>query len=418
MFLLICFILQNAHCQKALDNYIDIAVNNSPLIKTKYNDFLSKKEEIKSKVSLDNPELSLSLWPKPMMNVNSEQVASISLMQMFPWFGTLSSNEKMLQCSNQSAYWSYVSAVNEIEYKVKVLYYDMTLINCQIKILEQQAQIFQQTKEALTTNYTSKTNTFVPNLNDIQIKQEELALEILTQQMNLDTKKQQFNNLLHVNKQDEVILPDTIICMDNRIDISVFDSITRNNPELKTIQENNSSLYHATKMQKRMSYPMIGLGLEWMINKKTDMPKMESMNGKDMLGVMIKVSVPVYRKKYSSSISSIQYKSQSLEQDYLYKVESLKNDYLSICNDMSIERKKIELYQRQEKLTKENISLKQNTYSTMDNSIKDILDLQIKLLDYQLKILVSQTKLNSLVAKLEMMQSNNYNHILKNTDEQ
>ncbi len=416
-FILISFVIEAVHCQNALDNYIVTAINNSPLVKTKYEDLLSKQEEVKSKVLLDNPELSVSLLPKPMMNVNSEQVASVSLMQMFPWFGTLSSNEKMLLCSNQSAYWSYVSAANQVAYNVKVLYYDMTLINCQRKILEKQKQLLEQTKEAITVDYYSKNKVVATNLNDIQIKEDELELEILTLKMNLDTKKQQFNNLLHTNSQDEVVLPDTIICKDDLTSAWVFDSIISNNPELKAIQQNNSSLYHATQMQKRMSYPMIGLGLEWMINKKTDMPKMESMNGKDMLAIMVKVSLPIYRKKYSSSISSINYRSQSLEQDYLYKVERLKDDFLSICNDITIEKKKIALYQKQEQLTKENILLKQNTYSTTDNSIRDILDLQTKIFDYQLKTLVSQTKLNTLVAKLEMLQATNYNNILKSIDE-
>lgn len=417
LFILISFVVEGVYCQNALDNYIVTAINNSPLVKTKYKDLLSKQEEVKSKVLLDNPELSVSLLPKPMMNVNSEQVASVSLMQMFPWFGTLSSNEKMLLCSNQSAYWSYVSAANQVAYNVKALYYDMTLINCQRKILEKQKQLLEQTKEAITVDYYSKNKVVATNLNDIQIKEDELELEILTLKMNLDTKKQQFANLLHTNSQDEVVLPDTIICKYDLTGVWVFDSIISNNPELKAIQQNNSSLYHATQMQKRMSYPMIGLGLEWMINKKTDMPKMESMNGKDMLAIMVKVSMPIYRKKYSSAISSINYKSQSLEQDYLYKVERLRDDFLSICNDITIETKKIALYQKQEQLTKENILLKQNTYSTTDNSIRDILDLQTKIFDYQLKTLVSQAKLNTLVAKLEMLQATNYNNILKSIDE-
>ncbi len=409
--IILILLVKEVDCQNTLNDYIEIAIDNSPLIKTKYNDYLSKKEEVKSKVALENPEFSASLLPKPMMNVNGEQVASVSLMQMFPWFGTLSSNEKMLQCSNQSAYWTYVNAVNQVVYETKVLYYDMTLINCQIKILEQQKNILVDIEKTLLINYTSKGKTAIPLLNDIQIKKDELELEVLTLQMNLNTKKQQFNNLLHVNSSSDVVLLDTMTYLANEQKLYSFDSIISNNPELKTIQQNNNSLYHAIKMQKKMSYPMIGIGLEWMINKKTNMPKMESMNGKDMLGIMVKISLPVYRKKYSSSISAIQYKSQSLEQDYQYRVERLKNDFLSICNDMTIERNKIDLYQKQEGLIKENILLKQNTYSAIDSDMKELLDLQTKLLDYQLKILVSKTKINTLLAKFEMLQASNNNYL-------
>ncbi|MDO5760225.1 MAG: TolC family protein [Bacteroidota bacterium] len=211
LFLIIfLFVSALSYCQNMLDSYIDIAINNSPLIKTKYNDLLAKKEDIKAKVSLENPELSVSLLPKPMMNVNGEQIASVSIMQMFPWFGTLSNNRKMLECETQSAYWTLVNSLNDIIYNVKILYYDMTLLNCQIKTLENQKQILQQIKETLIIDYASKGQNSIPNLNNIEIKKEELDLEILTLQTTLNTKKQQFNNLLHQNLQDEILLLYTI----------------------------------------------------------------------------------------------------------------------------------------------------------------------------------------------------------------
>ncbi|MDO5760586.1 MAG: TolC family protein, partial [Bacteroidota bacterium] len=209
-----------------------------------------------------------------------------------------------------------------------------------------------------------------------------------------------------------ILLLDTIN-NDEVQEFYIFDSIINNNPELKAIQESSLSLQHAIQMQKKMSYPMIGVGLEWMINKQIDMPKMESMNGKDMFGIMLKVSLPVYRKKYSSSITSIKYKNLSLEEDFQYKIERLRNEFLSLCNDMTIERKKIDLYHRQQNLLKENISIEQNTYSTKNNNIKDLLELEYKLFDYQIKILVSQTNLNKIVAKMEQLKGEDNTYILR-----
>ena len=55
------------------------------------------------------------------------------------------------------------------------------------------------------------------------------------------------------------------------------------------------------KMDRRMSYPMIGIGLQYsVVNKVADPMGMPDMNGKDMVMPMVKVSLPLFRRKYNA----------------------------------------------------------------------------------------------------------------------
>ena len=50
-----------------------------------------------------------------------------------------------------------------------------------------------------------------------------------------------------------------------------------------------------------MSYPMIGIGLQYSLINKMDHPiGMADMNGKDMVMPMVKISLPLFRRKYNA----------------------------------------------------------------------------------------------------------------------
>ena len=76
--------------------------------------------------------------------------------------------------------------------------------------------------------------------------------------------------------------------------------------------------------------PMIGVGLQYMLNGKVDMPMMPNMNGKDMVMPMVSVTIPIYRKKITSAIHSAQLMERSAAYNYQSQLDALQSTYLSI----------------------------------------------------------------------------------------
>ena len=62
------------------------------------------------------------------------------------------------------------------------------------------------------------------------------------------------------------------------------------------------------KMVTRMGYPMVGLGLNYSLISKSQLPMGPlSMNGKDMIMPMVVFTLPVYRKKYNAMQSEAEF---------------------------------------------------------------------------------------------------------------
>ena len=71
---------------------------------------------------------------------------------------------------------------------------------------------------------------------------------------------------------------------------------------LGMITEEGLSYKAKGEMDRKMGYPMFGIGVQYMLNKKTDeaMLSMGDMNGKDMIMPMVSVSIPLYRNRYKA----------------------------------------------------------------------------------------------------------------------
>ena len=83
-----------------------------------------------------------------------------------------------------------------------------------------------------------------------------------------------------------------------------LDSVISNNPMLTMLEAEGNAYRAKAEMDKKMSYPMLGIGLQYsLIGKKPEdmsMGSMSGMNGKDMFMPMLKISLPIFRKKYNA----------------------------------------------------------------------------------------------------------------------
>src|SRR5690606_41484449 len=82
----------------------------------------------------------------------------------------------------------------------------------------------------------------------------------------------------------------------------ILSTIEAKNPMLGMITEEGLAYKAKAEMDKKMSYPMIGLGVQYMVIGTTNDPMfgMGNMNGKDMIMPMVSVSMLLFRQNYIS----------------------------------------------------------------------------------------------------------------------
>ena len=75
----------------SLQVYMLAAIQSNPAVSASYNRYKAQMEASTGAGQLPDPEFGMSIYPQAMHHSNSKQILTLSVMQMFPWFGTLKS---------------------------------------------------------------------------------------------------------------------------------------------------------------------------------------------------------------------------------------------------------------------------------------------------------------------------------------
>ena len=77
------------------------------------------------------------------------------------------------------------------------------------------------------------------------------------------------------------------------------DSVFNNSPKLVQLDRQKEAFEAQKMVAIKEGYPKIGLGLDYSIIAKRDVPDL-AMNGQDAIMPMVTISLPIFRKKYKA----------------------------------------------------------------------------------------------------------------------
>jgi outer membrane protein TolC len=239
----------------------------------------------------------------------------------------------------------------------------------------------------------------------IQIEKGELQNNISMLRNQHNTVLAQFNGYLNRPPETPVFVPDSF-----RPDtlsmplISVPDSIQANNPMLTMLELEKQSLDARKKMVKSMSYPMVGLGLNYsVIGKSGTSMGAPDMNGKDMIMPMISVTLPIYRKKYNAMISETELLRKAATNNYYATASSLQTDYFQALQLYQDAGRRVKLYLNQSLLASKSLDLMIKGFSSSSSSLSDLLRVSQQSLDYDLKQAEAIAELNTATALMRRL---------------
>ena len=458
-----CLICQGQQYPDSLIRYLEIAATNNPVVLQKFTEYQAALQKIPQAGSLSDPELSLGVFLKPMELVGGNQIADIKLMQMFPWFGVLRNARDEMSLMANAKFELFRDAKLQVFYDVQRTWYELYKIQESISILEKNIGLLKiierlalvRFKAALSGSPgTANTGTSMSagsspvigsgtsgmqsmgagtgnpglsvsnpsagsmqtgsmgtytgssglvDLYRIQIDAGDLENNIALLKSRKNSVVAQFNSYLNRPAATPVSVPETIFPDTLGLSLdAVSDSIMANNPMLDMLDYEKQSIEARKKMVSRMSYPMIGLGLNYMLISKNEMSA-SAMNGKDMIMPMVTVTLPVYRKKYNAMAKEADLLKIATSQNYQAASNSLQNEYYQAVQLYQDSERRVKLYDSQYQLASKSLDLMLKSFSTSVSGLTDVLRVRQQALDYELKQVEAVADFNNAIAWLNRL---------------
>lgn len=438
----------------SLWQYMKIAIQNNPGILAKADEYKAALYKIPQVSSLPDPELSISLFLTPMEIVSGKQVADLQLMQMLPWFGTLKYAHDEMSLMAKARYESLQDAKLQLLYDVQSSWYDLYRTHRNLKLTEKNLAILEQIEELALLKFKTYGSTSIqattpipmsetkvtvqsqvgmggmqgsntmkssgsisrsgamtemPGGNEtglssiyrLQMEKYDLLDNIATLRESIISGQSEFNALLNRPATATVFFPDSMnVDMPEFVLLSLSpDSFFTGQPMLEMIKYESESLRAKSKMVEKMGYPMLGVGIGYSaiaMNANST----SAMNGMDMLMPMIKVSIPIYRKKYNAMKSETEMLRSATQNNLMETQNLLYTRYIDAVERYNNARRQTKLYNTQITLLQKILDISIIEFSNSGSGLIELLRTRQELFSYELKKEESIAGINASVAYL------------------
>ncbi|MDD4777273.1 MAG: TolC family protein [Fermentimonas sp.] len=412
----------NGQLTDSLARYLEVAGKNNPALNADFLTYKAALEKVPQAGAWPDPQLDMGFFLKPMDIVGGRQIADFTLMQMFPWFGTKKAAQTEATHMAKMAYEQFRETRDNLYLEVYTQWYILSTKVEQLNNNRENLQLLKQLEELAIRksssggSMSSGMNNAAPGMSDvlrIQLEMIEIENNIESLMSNIAAEKAKFNALLNRPVEYEVIVPDSItkvaFIFDEGVSIS---EIENQNPMLIMFEQEELAFNAKSEMDKKMSYPMFGIGLQYMLigeSKTTTMNQgmTPEMNGMDMIMPMFSITLPIYRNKYKAQQKESRFMSQSAREKYNNTLNLLRSDLFKLKQQLDNAERKIKLYQKQEQLARVTYQLVVQEFVTAKSDLTKVIQVQRQLLDYQIRQAEAIAEYNTKVASIQKLRSFN-----------
>ncbi|MEN9443186.1 MAG: hypothetical protein RIS47_76 [Bacteroidota bacterium] len=440
----------------SLERYLQEAAQHNPTVQQRYSQYQAALQRTEQVGILPDPQLKAGVFLSPMEIISGQQVANFELMQMFPWFGVLRSAKNEMTLMAKASNEQYRDAQAQVRYETSRDWNALKLGQQQIRITLQNLEILHSLERlalsrfrasssnaspqamsgnaivrsnaatstgstmgsmgaggAVTQNSSPKmqspsmgassSGSSLADIYQIQIQIAELENNLELQRDALRSASSRFNHLLGRNPEQELTLPDTLVARELTLNTELHaDSLVAQNPMLSMTQYELQSLDARALMARRMSYPMIGLGLNYALINPSEMST-SPMNGRDMIMPMLTLTLPIYRHKYKAQQLEINHQKEAAAQTLVATQNALSDQYTDALQSYRDAQRRIKLARRQRQLAEQSLTIRTQSYATTGAQLTDLLSLQQQLLSYQLAELQAIADQNTSLALINRL---------------
>ncbi|WP_028890506.1 TolC family protein [Tenacibaculum ovolyticum] len=377
IFTLISFLAFGFSNAQELNVLIEQGLKNNPAIQKFELQYNIASEKVNEVNTLPNTEFGAGYFVSEPETRTGAQRFRISVKQMLPWFGTITSRENYVSSMADAKYEDIVIAKRKLISSVSQSYYNLYTNKAKQKVLEENIKLL-ETYETLALTSVEIGKASAVDVLRLQMRQNEMEqlLAILNQQYL--TEQTTLNKLLNRDKSIYITVVSDLNFSSENFDINI-DNLSVH-PELLKYDKLYQSIEKSELLNQKESAPMIGFGFDYI--NVTKRPNMSfSDNGKDIFMPMVTVSIPIFNNRYKSKT-----KQKNLQKQKVLAQKQERKNKLEMFLDKAINKRTSARisYKAQAKNLKqaknaEEILIKSYEIGTIDfNDVLEIQELQLK----------------------------------------
>lgn len=390
---------------QTLEDYLRIAAENNPELKASYAEFEAALQEAPQVKSLPDPTLTMTAFGTMVETRLGPQEARFSLMQMFPWFGTLEAREDVANLMAEAKFQAFLELRNRIFFEVSNQYFELYELEQQMKFQEENLEILQNYKDLALSRVSSGSGALSDVLQTDLLRNESVtALEVL--RLKRESLGAQFNALLNRNKSEAVILPEALEIVAENV---IFDTPVSGNPRLTEMERMAASARAQETLARKEGLPNVGLGVDYVIiGERMDMAVEDS--GRDAIMPMLSVSLPIFRGKYKAARKQAEFMAESYEQRRNNMQNMLAAEMEAAVFEVREARAMLELYERQVESSNQVLNLLLSSYRNASSSFEEVLRVRQELLKYQLAVAGAEANYLTALARIDYLSGKTYDY--------
>lgn len=384
-----------------LTKYLEEAAMNNPALKAKFNEYLAALEKVPQVSSLPDPKLTFGYFISPVETRLGPQSFTMSLAQMYPWFGMLDYQGKVASEMAKAKFEQFRDLKNRVFSDVKKIWYKLYELGQRIRLIKDNIFIVESFKKLATVKYEAG------QAGMVDIIRTDLELEELKNNLSYleDSKQPLFARFRQLLNNRNVVIEIAVSIDTEIITLSkeaVYDSIIAFNPILRKLDFESKSWENKSIAAEKAGYPNITVGLNYVnINPRTDMNP--AGNGADAIMPVVGISLPIYRGKYDAAVQEASIKLQVVADDRIDLENKLKADFENYYRDYSDAVRRVDLYKSQLTLADQALNILVTAYSTDGKDFEEILRIERKILNYQLELVEAKADQNVYVADIHYL---------------
>src|SRR5690625_3028400 len=201
---LISFLFSSLSAQgQQLENYIQEAINNNPTIQAVETQHAISTEKITESKALPNTEFSAGYMVGEDMSMMWQ--GEFAVMQMLPWFGTLSAREKYATAIADADLLEIAIAKKEITRDLSQSYYRLVEIARKQEVLTANIELLEMYEQMALTSIEVG-NASAVSLLRLQMRQNDLIERKLVLEQEYLAEQTTFNKIMNREEDTEVVI--------------------------------------------------------------------------------------------------------------------------------------------------------------------------------------------------------------------
>lgn len=385
-----------------LNRYLQIAAENNPQVKARFNEYYAALERVPQVGALPDPQAMFGYYLMPVETGLGTRTFDVQLSQSFPWFGMLKARKDEASQMAAARYQAFLQEKNDLFFDVKTLFYRLYAVQAGINITREYLTVLERDERVALTRVGAGRASMADVLR-VQMESKERTEQLESLQDDMETLAAEFNALLNRSADETVLVPDTIPLLHvTQTQQAMIDSITARNPALQILREQEEANESSIEVARKEGMPSFGLGLSYAAmtpRNNVEVPR----NGQDMLMPMATISIPLYRSKYKAQVREAEFMRESIQHELINTENQLRTELVQAVNQNRDAQRKVELYRQLVQQAQQTLNIITSAYTGGQEGYEELLRMEQQILNYQLELEYARANQNTAVARLQKL---------------